>query len=233
MSVAGFENKSYISDPGPGDVLVIWNRSFHGAEDADRFARGGASVLVAENGLMGKGWLGGNWYSLALSHVAVAGGVWPHGGKGRWDSFGVDLSPWHPVGGETVVLGQRGIGERGIKSPEAWAERTAQLYGGRVRSHPGKRNEGPPLVEDLVKASAVITWASSSALQALAMGVSVYHDHPNWVGAAAALSLREYGGAPAQNDEARLAVFHKVAWAMWRIDEIDNGSAFEHLFKEQ
>ena len=225
----GFEDKTHISDPGPGDLLVIWNRSFRGSEDAERFERGGAQVLIAENGLLGKGWRDGNWFSLALHHVAGAGGAVVHGGPSRWASFGVDLAPWNVSGTETVVIGQRQIGERGIKSPEAWAERTAEKVGGRVRAHPGKHDPAVPLAQDIARAAQVVTWASSAALQALMLGVPVFYEHPAWIGASAARPLDEFGQEPKRDDAARLEMFRRAAWAMWRINEIDDGTALRHV----
>lgn len=233
LKVLGYQTKSYVSDPGADDVLVIWNRSFRGAEDADRFARGGARVVVAENGLFGKEWRGGNWYSLALNHVAGAGGDWLDSGPSRWESFDVQLQPWRTTGSETVVLGQRSIGEPGIKSPVGWEEKQKTLYGARIRAHPGRmHSQSPPLEKDLANASQVITWASSSALQALLMGIPVFYGCPTWCGKQAARPLSEFGQQPKRDDESRLALFRRLAWAIWTIDQIDDGSAFYHLLMQ-
>lgn len=232
MRVNGYEVRVHISDPRPGDVLVIWNRSFRGAEDAQHFERAGATVVVAENGYLGKGWRGGNWYSLALGHHAGVGS-WPHGGPSRWDSFGVELAPWRTGGTETVIIGQRGIGEYGIKSPDGWAEGAQQRYGGRIRPHPGKHNKGGPLADDLVNARCVLTWASSAALQALALGVPVYYELPGWIGAGASRPLAEFDKEPLRDDAARLEMFRRMAWTMWQIDEIDNGTALAHVLGKQ
>lgn len=229
LSVHGYTHKHRIEDPGPGDILCIWNRSFAGAEEAERFERAGARVLVAENGLLGKSFLGGNWYSIAWGHVAGAGGYWPEGGKDRWDALDVELLPWQRGGTETIILGQRGIGERGIKSPEDWAASTQARIGGRIRMHPGKYEVKVTLEDDLAQAACVVTWASSAALLALKLGVPVWHELPCWIGAKASRPLRDYPGESLRDDAARLAVFRKLAWACWRIEEIDSGAAFAHL----
>jgi len=229
LKTIGFETKDHISDPGPQDVLVIWNRNFRGAEDAERFERHGARVIVAENGYMGKGWLGGNWYSLAFGHHAGVG-HWNVGGPERWDNLKVDLKPWRMNGTENIILGQRGIGERGLKSPEGWAEATQARLGGRIRKHPGRNGNAATLEEDLTHATSVVTWASSAALQALLHGVPVWYEMPGWIGAAAARPIAEFGGEPLRDDAARLAMFRRLAWSMWQIDEIDNGTAFQQLF---
>lgn len=231
LVVAGYEDKSYISDPGPNDVLVIWNRTFRGAEDAERYQRGGSRILVVENGLLSKRWNGGNWYSLAFNHVAGAGGEFPVGAGQRWESFNTPLAPWRHTETEApLIFEQRGIGERHIKSPEGWAERTQAQIGGRIRRHPGRYDETVPLAVDLLNASAGVTWASSAGLQALLHGTPVFYACPVWAGAPAALPLSEWGKQPPKRDDAaRLALFQRLAWAMWTIDEIENGSAFFHL----
>lgn len=225
LEMLGYVDKTYVSDPGPDDVLVIWNRSFRGAEDADRFSRGGARIVVAENGLFGKGWRGGNWYSLALGSVAGAGGSWYDGGPSRWDSYGIEPAPWRGDGGETVILAQRSIGEDGIKSPPMWEEIQREEYGGRIRPHPGRAEGGPSLEDDLKNASRVITWASSAGLQALLVGVPVYYGCPTWAGRSSARPLSEFNRYPKRDDAARLALFRHLAWANWTLEEIDEGSA--------
>lgn len=229
LSLLGFEDKTYIGDPHPGDLLVIWNRSFRGAQEAELFERAGAAVLIAENGLLGKGRNGGNWYSLALHHVAGAGGNINHGGPSRWDAMGISLAPWRTGGTGTLILGQREIGEVGIKSPPAWAERTQEACGGKIRKHPGKHAPTTTLEQDLASVEQVVTWASSAALQALMLGVPVFYEHPAWVGAGAARPLAEFGQEPKRDDAARLEMFRRAAWAMWQIDEIDNGTALRHV----
>jgi len=41
--------------------------------------------------------------------------------------------------------------------------------------------------------------------------------------------LAEFGQEPKRDDVARLELFRRVAWAMWTIDEIDNGIALKNL----
>lgn len=234
LQMAGFTIKNFaFSDPEPGDVIVTWNRSFRGGEDAKRFEACGATVVVAENGLLGKNFNGGNYFSLALDHVAGAGGTWPVGGPDRWDDLRVELRPWRSGGNETIILAQRGIGEPGIKSPDGWAERIQAELGGRIRKHPGRDAPETPIEDDLRNAKQVITWASAAAFQALLLGVPVFYQHPAWAGAGAALPLSEFGKRePLRDDGARLALFRRIAWAQWTIDEIDSGTPFKHLLGE-
>lgn len=227
LSAAGFKLVERLPDPKPGDVLLCWNRYAGNHELAQQFERAGASVLVAENGLLGKGWRGGEWFALALGHHSGAG-EWKPAGSERWDGWAVELAPWRTGGAETVILGQRGIGERGIRSPDHWAESVRGRIGGRVRAHPGT-SQAKPLAADLADARQVVTWHSGAALQALTMGVPVWYAFPQWIGAGAARPLSEWPGEPKRDDAARLAMFRRLAWAMWNLDEVRTGEPIRRL----
>lgn len=230
LKMAGFELVDRLDKPNPEDVLVIWNRYGHWDEQARLFEAAKARVVVVENGYLGKSWLNGSWYAMALGHHAGAG-TWVDGGPERWDSLGVDLRPWRDDSGETVIFGQRGIGEDGIRSPDHWAEKIKADIGGRIRPHPGNNEAVIPLEKDLKRASRVLTWASSAALLALILGVPVWYAMPRWIGAAASRPLSDYDGSwmDKRHDASRLAMFRCLVWAMWRLEEVESGEAFRHL----
>ena len=229
LAAVGFKVVPHIQQPEPDDVLVLWNRYGGYAEHAGKFERVGARVLVTENGYLGKDWRGGHWYSLAIGHHAGAG-KWNEGGPERWDSWGVDLMRWREGGRETLILGQRGIGEDGIASPDGWAEQTQRRIGGRIRPHPGKEPPAVSLQSDLWKAREVVTWHSGAALLALMAGVPVWYGFEGWIGALAGLPVEQFGKTPAKRDDAdRLAMFRRLAWAMWTVDEIESGEAISLL----
>lgn len=221
----GYEVLPGLQRPGEGDLLVIWNRYAGYDEVATSWERCGARVLVTENGYLGKDWRGGDWYSMAQGHHAGAG-RWHDGGPSRWDAWGVELAPWQPAGPESLILAQRGIGEPGIASPDRWAETVQRRIGGRIRQHPGKVAPKTTLQEDLQGVGQVVTWNSSAALHALLMGVPVWHDHDEWIGAPAAQNLKSWGSADSlRDDAARLFMFRRLAWAMWTLEEIRSGVA--------
>lgn len=221
LKAAGYKLVHAITDPEPDDVLVIWNRYGEFDATAKRFEKRGAAVVVAENGYLRQS---GKWFALAKSHHSGAG-EWPVGGPERWDGFGIELQPWRE-GSELVILGQRGIGEPGIAAPRGWAEATQRRLGGRVRPHPGAHEPAVSLEHDLRKASAVATWHSAAALQALIMGVPVFCGFPRWIGMSAVTPLSEY---PNRRTVDRLAMFRRLAWAQWRLEEIRSGEAFRWL----
>lgn len=224
LAAAGYSVVRDLPNPSPEDILIIWNRYGRFDAEAKRFELAGARVLVAENGYLGKGWRGGDWYALALGHHGGAG-RWKYGGSDRWDKFGVELSPWRVGGDEIIILGQRGIGEPGLASPDGWAEKMKwRFHDSRIRPHPGK-NGGPDLMYDLEKARAVVTWSSGAALSALIYGIPVWCANKWWIGASAAAHIDQ---CLMRDDIARLETFRRLAWAQWNIDEIRTGEAIIH-----
>lgn len=220
LQACGFTVSAAITDPRPGDVLVVWNRMGAHHVQARRFEAAGAQVLVTENGYLGADWRGSRWFALAHNHHNGRG-RWPDGGAERWDGWGVDLAPMRTMGGEGVVLAQRGIGEQDLRAPDGWAAQVARQRGMRIRRHPGT---GPcvPLDEDLAHASVVATWSSGAAIRALLMGVHVLYGMPGWIAASAATPF----GQKLDASDRRLAMFRRLAWAMWREGEIASGEAF-------
>lgn len=224
---SGLESVGYkVCDgfkPGPDDLIVAWNRYPRHEPLIAEFEAAGGRAVIAENGWLGYKWRGGTWFALSLGHHAGAG-TWPVGGPERWDSWSVDLLPWH-ADGERVILQQRGFGEPGIAAPDRWAERIGRRFPGRIRLHPGN---GPsrPLEVDLAAAGEVLTWNSGAALSALILGVPVRCAFPAWIGMQASCGLDD---PLRRDDEARLAMFRRLAWAQWTADEVGSGDAFRSL----
>lgn len=229
LKAAGYQVVHTLRDKiRSDDVLVVWNRDGGFDEEAMRFEHAGARVLVAENGYLGNEWNGALWYSLALGQHAGAG-KWFPGGPERWDALGVPLAPWRTGGTETLILAQRGIGAPGVKSPDRWAENTQRRIGGRIRPHPGNGPAPVPLPRDLRDVAQVLTWHSAAALMALLTGVPVWYGFDRWIGAGACRPLAEFGGEPLRDDAARLAMFQRMAWSMWTVNELYSGVPFKHL----
>ncbi len=130
-----------------------------------------------------------------------------------------------------LILGQRGIGEPDVRSPDGWAEEVQKQTGGRIRQHPGKDKPRRTLDDDLRGARCVATWNSSAALYALAAGTPTFHASPGWIGAAASKPLAALldGESPLMDDAARLAMFRRLAWSMWELEEVRAGVPFERI----
>lgn len=201
-------------DPKPGDIFVTWNRIGRGNGCASAFEKRKLPVLVTENATWGNDFMGGRWYTIAR-HYHNTAGCFDIGPASRWDSLGVTLPPFRTKG-ETVILPQRGIGSEPTRMPATWPQKARRRHGGRIRQHPG-RHKAKPLEDDLRTCGKVITWGSGAAIKALLMGIPVISDMPNWI------------GEQDNTIEGRLAMFRRLAWAQWTLDEIASGYAFKRL----
>lgn len=241
--IAGLQRAGYAVNmqsfqAAPGDVLMIWNR--YGTFDscALQFERARAQVLVAENGYLGRDWRGKNWYALSRNCHNGAG-TWDVGAASRWDDWGYELAPWRAGGREVVILAARGIGPVGVAQPNTWpAEVQARLrrigIQARIRRHPGEEKPAIALEDDLANAACVVTWGSGAALKALTLGIPVVSAMPGWIGAGAALPLEQFRSLAdlRRDDAARLAMFRRLAWAMWSVEEIASGEPFRRLLPD-
>lgn len=210
----GLERLGYEVELGipssPDDLFVTWNRIGQADRAANIFESAGRPVLVCENATWGNDFAGGQWLTMARNRHNTAG-MFPVGGHDRWDSLRVDLQPWR-TSGETVILAQRGIGSPPTVMPHGWAYHQK----GRLRPHPG-RGLSKPLADDLAKAGKVVTWGSGAAVLALMWGIPIESHMPNWI------------AEQDNTDAGRLAMFRRLAWAQWRLEEVSSGKAFEWL----
>jgi hypothetical protein len=216
------------SDPEEGSLMLSWNRIHRADECARVFESRGLPVLVMENSSWGNSFAGKNWYSCCRGFHNVAK-TFPEGGGERWDRLGVDLVPWRSESEypDTVILPSRGIGPACHRMPSNWTEQAIHRCRGRdvrqsggttfVRQHPGRSRSQVPLEEDLRKCSKAITWGSGAAVKALLWGVRVESHMPKWI------------GAQNNTDEGRLAMFRRLAWAQWTMDDFASGFAFARL----
>lgn len=234
FAALGFQIVPVLTHPyRPDDVLLLWNRYSNDAMHARNVERAGGKVLVAENSYFGKRIAGVQWFALAIGHHNGAG-QWPDGDDTRWRALNIELRPFRENrNGQYVVLGQRGFGEDGIRSPAAWNtsvfHRLPKGTRARLRPHPAGKVPDISLEDDLRDAAGVVTWGSSAAIIALTLGVPVYYEFPNWIGATAARHLTQISQGPNVYDAARLAMFVRLAWAQWSASEIESGLAFRTL----
>lgn len=239
LGAAGYDVLSRSPPPGdvkPDTVLVTWNRTAHSARDADTVEQRGGTVLVAENGYLGKGDDGYPLYAMARNHHSGAG-EWPDGDPGRWDSLGITLAPWRSGGDHILVLGQRGIGHPLVAMPRGWDRRVADELRKltrrpiKFRPHPGNERSRLPglrsLKDDLHGCHAVVTWNSAAGLRAIVAGVPVFCAFPKWIGASAARPLGHDIEDPFMGD--RLPMLRRLANAQWSITEIRSGEPFRRL----
>lgn len=225
QSVGFSVDTAEINDPKPEDVLIVWNRKPTNIDKIKRFEAAGCRVFVAENGYIGADSEGNRLICLALNRH-LGRGTWFVGAEARYKKQNFEINPWRQKrGDEIVILGQRGIGDA---TDGAWAEKLAETLKHmtkrpiRIRHHPGKN---PPAIEpDLLKAHAVVTWASAAAIKAIAFGIPCFHLMPGWVGAQASV----YGIDDLEKPylKSPFNMFHRLSWAQWTADEVANGKAF-------
>lgn len=239
LSRLGFEvAASPKKKPGPGDVLVLWNRRTTFEACAKAYEAAGAKVVVVENGYIGRGeGKSGRLFAMALGHHSGAG-RWPAcDDPDRWKRQGIELRPWRKSGDFVLVLPQRGIGERGVAMPTGWsldvAKRLQRMTQRevRVRKHPGHiHGVGKEPYAAMAGAHACVAHGSGAAVKALAYGVPVFHTLPTWIGAEAALPL--FGSDienPKMDDAARVRMFERLAFAQWSEHEVASGEAFARV----
>jgi hypothetical protein len=217
------------------DLLITWNL-YGGYESmAAAWERRGGTVLVCENGYIGKDKNGQQYY--AISAHGHNGSGWFPPCSGRFAKLGIELQPWRTAGDFVLVCGQRGIGSKTMASPAGWhdkaAKRIQQLCEKqvRIRPHPGKDPPKTPVEDDLQGAWACAIWSSSSGIKALVNGIPVAFDAPFWIAEDCAVKIDGIAH-PIVDDGKRLLAMEKVASAQWSIAEIEAGLPFA-LFRER
>lgn len=247
LKAAGYSVDTRVPIEGrPGDVLVIWNRYGHLEQIADRFEATGGTVLVAENGYIGKDDQGRQLYAIARRYHNGRG-EWPHmdGRDGsRWKDLGIETRPWvgnapgMVDGEETVrhflICGNRSFGTIGNIMPVGWEkdvrrrlQHPEMLRELRLRFHPGNDEPGVSLEKDLENAYACVIWSSSCGVHALVAGVPVFCEANWWICKSA--SQKSLRGATKESCDKRRNALNAMAWAQWTINEITSGLPFNLL----
>jgi len=215
------------------DLFVIWNRYGGNEVEANRWERLGGTVVVCENGYIGKDERDRQLYAISV-HGHNGSGWWPTGDTDRFGALGIDVKPWRTEGEYILVCGQRGIGSALMASPVLWHEKAAtriqkiDSHPIKLRLHPGRHEAVVPLNTDLSKAHAVAIWSSSSGVKALVEGIPVVYDAPRWIASDSGVPLSDIGKL-CRDDEKRKTALHKMAWAQWTVDEILRGEPFARI----
>lgn len=242
---AGYSLVQNGSPASRDDLLVIWNRYGAFASMANVWERQGGTVLVCENGYIGRDEQDRQYYAISV-HGHNGSGWFPVGDEDRFAKLGVELEPYHPHGEHIVVRGQRGIGPAEMASPPYWHDemgrtlRKLQPLPVKVIPHPGNVDPKPTHDDELRKAEACIIWSSALGVRALTLGIRVFYDAPHWICEQAAQEVASglgqrvvnaVGGEAFERDRHR--ALHKMAWGQRSVEEIESGEPFatirEHL----
>lgn len=235
----GLERAGYRIDTGgrpsdKRDVLVVWNRHGHVDNEAKEWEQRGGTVIVAENGYLGKDADGIQLYALSV-HGHNGSGWFPIGDEDRFAQLGIQLQPWQEnEGGHLLLCAQRGIGSPLMASPANWEAKTSKALIAlgetnlRVRQHPGKAPtvKLPPLEQELAGARACVVWSSASGVQALVAGIPVIYTAPRWIASEGAVRGVDGVRALVRDDERRRRAMHKLAWGQRTVAEIESGEPF-------
>ena len=198
-----------------GDIFITWNRIGWADSVAANFINHGLPVIVAENATWGNEFEGKRWYTMARNYHNTAE-CFHVGDASRWDGLNIELKSFKNNPG-IIILPQRGIGSQPTTMPLGWAAKAQAKYGGFIRHHPGRNKNIIPLELELSNYGTAITWGSGAAVKALMMGLHIKSEMPNWI------------AAQDNTEQGRLAMFRRLAWAQWTLEEISDGAAFSWL----
>lgn len=220
-----------LEAPLPGDLLVLWNRYSRDEQEARRYEKAHASVLVAENAWLGPDDKAHHHFAICRNHHNGAG-TWHIGDEARPIDWPIE--PWRTKGTHILVLPQRGLGEEGVKQPPGWANKIAERLQYmterpiKFRMHPGIRPHPPGYAEGgLEDCWAAVVWGSGAGLKAICAGVPVFYEFHQWIGAPAAKWGFSDFESPYLGD--RSAMLRNVSWAQWTAEEIAKGEPFRWL----
>lgn len=217
----------------PSDLLLLWNRKGPDEAQATEWERRGGTVIVCENGYIGRDDLGRQLYAIA-AHGHNGSGWFPINADDRFGPLAIELSPWRTVGAHVLICGQRGIGSKTMASPPNWHVNAAKMLSARtkrtlrIRLHPGNQAPQKPLEDDLEGAWACVVWSSSSGVRALTLGIPVLVDAPHWICREAVRGL-SFVENPLCSDAGRAQALHAMAHAQWRVSEIEQGEPFARM----
>jgi hypothetical protein len=218
------------------DMAVMW--SWKQKRLIEHMQATGRHLLVIERGFIQPR---NEWFSLTLDGFNGRGKFAPAGDKGeRFERhFSHHLKPWIDGGEYALVIGQvpRDSALHGADIV-AWArQKTEELLraGQRVvyRPHPltftpcpeGAELSTGSLKEDFAKASCVVTFNSTTAVEAVLAGIpTVISD----IGSVAYPMASHEIGEPLRRPD-RTAWCHDLAWRQWKLEELEDGTAWEHV----
>jgi len=220
---------------GPDSWLCLWNRQGAGEIEADAWEKAGGTVIVAENGYLQK--VDKSMYAISV-HGHNGSGWFPVGTEDRFKALGFPLKDRKPPLGPIIVMGQRGIGSRTMRSPGGWAEKMVKRVQGitkwpvHLRHHPGNFAPKVPLEHDLMRNTQCVVWSSAAGVRALVEGLAVFYDAPHWI---CEQGAHRFTGKPQEAVPLTecWAALQTMAHSQWRHEEIATGEPFARIVSER
>lgn len=240
-----------MRDYAPCDVAIVfgaYKRSYPPtwpkAEILERHT--GRSLLMVESAFVRRGeyWAIG-WGGFAGNADFNLTGDEP---MDRWDALGVKSKPWRRREGPVVVCGQLPHDTQ-VQDVDhvGWCRMAVDYLRGRgypvlFRPHPRCRDPDVYGIADslfdtrkmratLAEARAVVTWNSTSCVDALVAGVPVITCHPSSIGWPVARHRLE------DIDDLRFPSRRRwlagLGYSQWNLDEIREGRPWDHLTREE
>ncbi len=148
----------------------------------------------------------------------------------RWDALDLEMAPWRRSQGEYWLICDQHPGDSVAPGDPGWWREADALAGSRgiraiYRPHPLLAPDLAPLRNSLSNASRCITWNSTSAIEAVMMGVpTVAMDRGSiaWDVCAKRPEEPDYVGSRAEWG-------YSLAYRQWTSEELADGTAWDHL----
>lgn len=156
----------------------------------------------------------------------------------RWQSLGIEPKPWRePKKNFMLVIGQNPLDAVAGIPYRVWARNTTRQLqrAGRLfkfRNHPLINPNELPLAEDLANADTVVTWCSTTAVEAVLEGIPTvaYSDYS----ISQDVCSRTIDEPLWKGD--RTDWCHQLGYRQWKLGELADGTAWEwmlHVYNSQ
>lgn len=234
--------KSYVGGKlkyTKADVAVVW--SWKRPAIIKDMLSSGRHVVVMERGFIQPRF---EWCSLTVDGFNGRGLCAPANDQGeRWERlFSHHLKPWRTGGGNYALLIGQVPQDAALQGNDivGWAQQTADklaALGHRVlyRPHPlcttpcprGAELSTGTLEEDLANADRVVTFNSTTAVEAILAGIpTVIHD-----AGSPAYPMASHNVAEPLVRPDRTKWCHDMAWRQWSLEDMADGTAWGHALK--
>ncbi len=231
--------KGYV--PRDADLAVFWGHHRRVDDIVVQQRQRGLNYLVMERGFFG------DRYAMTSigynGQTGLADFCNENSPPDRWEQFEDLLKPWKPGKKYVLVMGQM-PGDASVAHIDirSWVRQTIfdlQADGHTVAHRPHPLDKSPHLVggtevlrgdlaEVLAGASCVVTYSSTSGVDAVLAGIPTIAMDPRSM--AYPVSRHSFNEAPKRKEpKDRLQWAYNLAYCQWSMEEIESGLAWEHL----